>query len=252
MALDSKMVVELERELARIRNVNYAAVILDSQGDIEQIDILSDTQRPPRPIVRDVEAVLRHHSVVIDHRKIGVVQMNARPGTLGTSAASPQPMSVTPPPSQGLRLRLGAVHTTTSSGSFIAEVELILGAFEGLPGRAEGPCGDSSASVNLVARAAVEAVRNLLKPEYEIQLRATRLASLAGAPLVVVAVDFGSGRQVQRLAGTSWERGSPYEATVYACLDALNRSLGRAEFQDLMVQDEETSLEQLSWRAASA
>ncbi len=249
MSLDSKKVMEVERELSRIRNVSYASVILDAQHEIEQIDVLSDTQRPPRPIVRDVEAVLRRHGVQVDHRKIGVVQLNS-------SHTSPLPSNqstVSRPPSRSQpRIRLAAVHSTTSGGNFVAEVELSLGAFEGLPGRSEGPALGADACVALVAQAAVQAVRNLLKPQYEIQLRTTRVASLAGGSLVIVVLDFGANRQIQRLAGTCWDNGSLYESTVYACLDALNRPLGKAEFQDLMVQDEDATLEQISWRAASA
>jgi len=249
MALDAKKVTEVERELTRIRNVSYASLVLDARREIEQIDILSDTQRPPRPIVRDVEAVLRRHGVEVDHRKIGVAQLNSpqnSPPFPDRTTTTRSPWASRP------RIRLAAVHSTTSGGNFIAEVELSLGVFDGLPGRCEGPAVDADACVALVARAAVQAVRNLLKPQYEIQLRTTRVASVAGASLVIVALDFGVNRQIQRLAGTCWERGSLYEATVYACLDALNRPLGRAEFQDLMVQDEGATPEQLSWRTASA
>jgi hypothetical protein len=249
MNLDSKKVMELERELSRIRNVSYASLVLDARHEIEQIDVLSDTQRPPRPIVRDVEAVLRRHGVQVDHRKIGVVQLNS---PHNSPLPAHQPIASRSPWRSQPRIRLAAVHSTTSGGNFVAEVELSLGAFEGLPGRCEGPALDADACVALVARAAVQAVRNLLKPQYEIQLRTTRVASLAGGSLVIVVLDYGLNRQIQRLAGTCWDQGSLYESTVYACLDALNRPLGKAEFQDLMVQDEDATLEQISWRAASA
>ena len=95
-------------------------------------------------------------------------------------------------------------------------------------------------------------MRNLLQPQYEIRLRSVQAERQAGVPLVTVVLDFGRGRDLQRLAGTAIERGSLYETTVYACLDALNRPLERAEYRDLLVQDEAPALELFSWREASS
>lgn len=254
MNINIDRVRTLEGELCRIRNVNHASVHLDPSGEIEQIDLISDTKRPPRPIVRDAEAILRRHELRLDHRKIGVVQLETPPSASARpSAPEPElkgPRSVEVRRSE--RIRLLAVHSTEADGSFVAEVELSLGVFEGSPGRAEGPARDPEGYVNVVARAAVEAVHNLLKPGVEIQFRAAQVSDLAGVRTITVLLVFGRGRDARRLAGVCVDCGSLYETTVYACLDALNRSLGRVEFRDLMVQDEEATPEQLSWRAASA
>ncbi len=240
----------LESELCRIRNVHHASILLDEDGEIRQVDLLSDTKRPPRPIVRDVEAILRRWGVEIDHRRIGVVQMEDPPGEAAAS-----PLHVVSSSASGrhrTRIQIGAVHTTTSGGVFVAEVELNVGPFEAAPGRAEGPALDPASCVDVVARAALEAVRNLLQPQYEIRLCSVQADRQAGVPLVTVVVDFGRGREFHRLAGTAIEHGSLYETTVYACLDALNRPLERAEYRDLLVQDEGPALELYSWRAASS
>jgi len=194
----------LESELCRIRNVHHASILLDEDGEIRQVDLLSDTKRPPRPIVRDVEAILRRWGVEIDHRRIGVVQMEDPPGE---AAASP-------------------LHVVSSSASGRHRTRIQIGA--------------------------LEAVRNLLQPQYEIRLCSVQADRQAGVPLVTVVVDFGRGREFHRLAGTAIEHGSLYETTVYACLDALNRPLERAEYRDLLVQDEGPALELYSWRAASS
>lgn len=249
MSIDRELVRRLEDELLRIRHVNHASIHLDVHGEIEQIDLISDTDRPPRPIVRDTEAILRRHDVFLDHRKIGVAQLETppsageRPPPAGSRSLEPVP---------GGRIRLSAVHSTVAEGNFMAEVELSLGPYEGTPGRAEGPARDEEGHVDVVARAAARAVRNLLKPGHEIQYRGSQVSALAGVRLVTVLLDFGRGRDARRLVGVCVDHGSLYEATVYACLGALNRSLGRAEYRDLMVQDEDATPEQLSWRAASA
>ena len=131
------------------------------------------------------------------------------------------------------RVRLVAVHSTTRGGSLSVEVELSLGLYEGLPGLAEGPAEDPGSAVALVAAATLEAVRNLLQPRYEALVRESRLLDAGGVPLVLVVVDFGAGRQVQRLVGASLHRGSLYDTAVYATLDAVNRPLGRARLRKL-------------------
>jgi len=138
------------------------------------------------------------------------------------------------------RVRLVAVHSTTRNGALSVEVELGLGLYEGLPGLAEGPADDPSSAVSLVAGATLQAVRNLLQPHYEALVRETRLLDAGGVPLVVVVVDFGAGRQVQRLVGASLQRGSLYDTAVYATLDAINRPLGRARFRKLAAFEDQT------------
>lgn len=253
MKITAEQARRLEEELARIRNVSYSSIVLDDEGEITNVDLLTDTERPPQPIVRDAEAIFRKQGVPVDHRKIGVVQMTD-PSGLQPAGPSEGLAQVATHPGWGRRerIQLAAVHSTTSAGVFQAEVELTLGAFEGAPGRSEGPARDPETCVEVVARATLEAVRNLLKPGYEVQLRAVQLSRLSGLSLVTAVVDYGHHRQTVRLAGTCPERGSLYETAAYAVLDALNRPLGRAEFRDLMVQDEEAGDEQVSWRAASA
>ena len=249
MSISRERLQRVEDELRRIRQVNYASIHLDPKGEIEQIDLISGTDRPPRPIVRDAEAILRRHELSLDHRKIGVVQLETPPSQAKQPSSSP---ALSPAPAPVRRIRLSAVHSTVAEGNFVAEVELCLGSYEGAPGRAEGPARDEDGHVDVVARAAAQAVRNLLKPGYEIHYRGSQVGTLGGVRLVTVLLEYGRGRAARRLAGACVESGSLYEATVYACLDALNRSLDRAEYRDLMVQDEDATPEQLSWRAASA
>jgi hypothetical protein len=132
------------------------------------------------------------------------------------------------------RVRLAAVHCTVATGTFLAEVELAVGSIEGVPGKAAGSARDPAGSAELVVRATVEAVRNLLESGYEILVRDVRLVDMAGVPVVAVMLDFGRGRDLQRLCGTCPQRGSLYETAVYATLDALNRRLGQSRFRELV------------------
>jgi hypothetical protein len=257
VALDRDQLRELEVRLARIANVEAASIRTGSSGEIEAVDIVADRQRSPQRIVRDAEILFRQDGIDIDHRKIGVAALDS-PAALFDSrpqpamsawipdSSPPQPIiSAVPRADLAVlslepdeeRIRLAAVHSTTRNGAFTVEVELALGAYEGVPGRATGPGQEPVGCATLVARATLDSVRNLLQPGYEAQLRELKIVDLTGSPAVVACVDFGEGRRLQRLVGACLQFGSLYDTAVYATLDAINRPLGRARFRELAAFD---------------
>jgi hypothetical protein len=252
MALDRSRLRELELRLARIANVEAASIRTGDTGEIEAVDIVADRGRPPQKIVRDAEILFRQDGIDLDHRKIGVAALDApaalfdsrqSPGVPGPSPTHPDVSS----PAAELavlsierdeeRIRLSAVHSTTRDGAFTVEVELAYGPYEGVPGRAAGPAQEPVGCATLVARATLEAVRNLLQTGYEAQLRELQIVDLTGSPAVVACVDFGEGRRLQRLVGACLQLGSLYDTAVYATLDAINRPLGRARFRQVAAFD---------------
>ena len=260
MQHDAATLRELEQKIVRIANVQAAAIRLDPGGRIEAVDVVADRGRSPQRIVRDVEIILRQGELDIDHRKIGVAALDDPEAVLGGTRRGAAPPE--DPPEEDVtgrqeaepavrpleavldyeaeseRIRLTAVHSTTRDGAFSVEVELAVGAFEGVPGRAEGPAAEPVGCAALVARATLDAVRNLLQPGYEAQLRELRIVDMGGVPLVAVTVDFGEGRRrLQKVAGACLQHGSLYDTAVYATLDAINRPLGRARFRQLAVLD---------------
>ena len=253
VGLDRDQLRELEIRLARIANVEAASIRTGADGEIEAVDIVADRERSPQKIVRDAEILFRQDGIDIDHRKIGVAALDS-PAALfdsrqqpGVPATSPsQPMVAAAPVAELAvlsiepdeeRIRLAAVHSTTRDGAFSVEVELALGAYEGVPGRATGPAQEPVGCATLVARATLDSVRNLLQPGYEAQLRELKIVELTGSPAVVACVDFGEGRRLQRLVGACLQHGSLYDSAVYATLDAINRPLGRARFRELAAFD---------------
>lgn len=253
MRLDSTQTEQVQAQIERIQSVDSARLRFDAHGEVDGVDAIADTQRPAQRIVRDIEVVLRRHGVDLDHRKISIAQLEdphslthstperdrepVAPSRIATAVdtAEPEGLDLVDEPE---RLRPVAVHSTTRGGSFSVEVEMVHGSFEAVPGRAEGPSADPSGCLNLVAEAALDAVRNLLEPGYEAQLRETRRLGIGGESAVLVAVDFGDGREVRRYLGSCPNRGSLYDAAVYAVLDALNRPLGRARFRRLAILED--------------
>lgn len=233
-----------EEQLVRIASVAAASIHTDAKGEIVAVDIVADRGRSPQKIVRDAEIVLRQENLSVDHRRIGVAALEdpdafvSVPVEPAVPAAGPRTggieMAVIDVVDEPERVRVVAVHTSTRDGAFTAEVELAFGGFEGVPGRAEGPAQEALGCAALVARAALEAVRNLLRPGYEAQLRDFRVIDMGGQPLVAVTVDFGEGRRWLRLAGSCLQAGSLHDAAVHATLDALNRPLGRARYREVV------------------
>lgn len=253
MALGRDQLRELELRLARIANVEAASIRTGKTGEIDAVDIVADRGRPPQKIVRDAEILFRQDGIDIDHRKIGVAALDSpaalfdsrqNPGIAEDSPSQPTTSPERVPELAVLslerdeeRIRLAAVHSTTRHGAFTVEVELALGAYEGIPGRATGPGQEPVGCATLVARATLDSVRNLLQPGYEAQLRELKIVDLTGSPAVVACVDFGEGRHLHRLVGACLQRGSLYDTAVYATLDAINRPLGRARFRELAAFD---------------
>lgn len=278
MQHDASHLQDLEREIVRIANVQAAAIRTDGDGNVASVDVIADRSRSPQRIVRDVEIILRSGGLDVDHRKIGVAALEDPEAVLGgarrnpdtdptpprqepdvTRQEPPQPeaegqeaprMAVLDYEPDSERVRLTAVHSSTRDGAFSVEVELAVGAYEGLPGRAEGPAAEPVGCAALVARATLDAVRNLLQPGYEAQLRELRIVDMGGLPMVAVTVDFGEGRRLQKVAGACLQHGSLNDTAVYATLDAINRPLGRARFRQLAVLDsEDTSVQARQARA---
>lgn len=250
MPISPERAASLQEQLARIANVEAASVHLDARGEIEAIDLIADRGRSPQRIVRDAEIILRRDAIDLDHRKIGVAALDSPAQLLDSHHRSTEASTVIEDdaerpelavleldPDQE-RIRLGAIHSTTRDGAFTAEVELAVGPFEGVPGRCSGPAQDPAGCAAVVARATLEAVRNLLQPGYEAQLRELRVVDMGDTPLVAVSIDFGEGRRLKRLAGACLQHGSLQDAAVYATLDAINRPLGRARFRQLAVLEE--------------
>lgn len=277
MELDEQARGRLEEELARIRNVGFVQLVQDDKGQLVNIDVVSDTQRSPQRIVRDIEIVLRRHGHDVDRRIIGVVQMESaeelrertRPSAPAPAASPPAPTPAPPVPATAPRaaepvpailelvpeldrVRLVAVHSSRRGAGVQVEVELSVAGQEGSPGNAEGPGGGDVAEASLVAEATLAAVRNLLHPGYEARLRETRVVEMGDETLVACVVEFGRGRQVQSLAGACLQRGSLYDAAVYAVLDALNRPLGRARFRAASSGEGRRDEDGPDFRAASA
>ena len=104
-----------------------------------------------------------------------------------------------------------------------AEVQLLAGELEAR-GTREGP-NHAEADVQLIARATLDAVSEMLVEPVLLHLNEIRTTDLGGKRVVSTAVDLVEGRLSETLFGTCDTRHNRQQAVVHSILDALNRRL---------------------------
>jgi len=240
-------VVDAERWLAQIKGVLQCKIDLDDAGEVVGVHVVAGMEREPRHVVRDVEGLLKARlGLDVYYKKIGVVQVvdNDHEVVAGTEPARPdapapvplEPPAETPPADlpapvpavlvaedPAVRLRCVGVGVMSSDTLVRAEVQLLAGEVEAR-GVEEGS-NHADSDVQLVARATLSALSELLTDPVLLHLHDVRLMSLAGHEIVLAAVDLVESRSTETLFGTCAAGHNRQQAIVHAVLDALNRRL---------------------------
>lgn len=202
----------------------------DAPPEIAEIHILSDGERPPKQIVRDVRsALMAAHRVDVDYRKISIVQRRQDPPSDGTSNIIELvvgPEVAAPPP----RIRFGGVTVAQNALRCSVQVELALWERE-IMGEAEGPVGRLQVP-RLIAEATLRGLERLIADDYRLALGHLEIVNLGGDTIVLVCVKFIGGRRQQSLSGSCIVDHDLQQAVVYASLAALNRILGRLPIKE--------------------
>ena len=116
-----------------------------------------------------------------------------------------------------------------------AEVQLMVGEVEAR-GTREGP-NHAEADVQLVARATLDAVAELLVEPVLLHLNEIRITDLGGQSVISTAVDLVEGRLSDTLFGTCSTRHNRQQAVVHSVLDALNRRLSMYSLKTVSAKD---------------
>jgi hypothetical protein len=210
-----RLLPDLEAELVRLPGIRAASVVTDGAATPTEIHVLADQAKAPKQLVRDVQSLaMAQFDLDIDHRIVSVVQFAADEvrtpdGSDHGSDAAHRPVMTT----VGVRTTLGEAEAT-----IILTVEG--GEFEG---KATGP-GTAVGRPRLLARATLEAVRELLGSPAEVEHAAVISAggrSIAVCVLSVVLPRLGE----QLLTGSALVRDDEADAVARSVLDALNRRL---------------------------
>ncbi len=157
-----------------------------------------------------------------------------KPGAAAGTLPRPEkisPPEIVPDPqpavlvAEGLtpRITCGGVGVMVSDMVLRAEVQLRVGEVES-QGTCEGP-NHADGDVQLVARATLDAVSELVNEPVLLHLNEVRISHLGGQTVVMTAVDVVEGRISDTLFGTCSTRHNRQQAVVHSVLDALNRRL---------------------------
>ena len=121
------------------------------------------------------------------------------------------------------RITCGGVGVMASDMVVRAEVHLRAGEVEAR-GKREGP-NHAESDLQLVARATLDAVSELLVDPVLLHLNEVRVENLGGQTAVITAVDLVEGRISETLFGACSTRHNRQQAVVHSVLDAMNRRL---------------------------
>ncbi|MGZ4139982.1 MAG: hypothetical protein ACXVD8_08940 [Actinomycetota bacterium] len=202
---------EVESALARIPSVTAARVVTGAGGKIAEVHVLARRDRSPKQLVRDVQSVaLANFGVEIDYRTVSVVQLDdpLTEGEVQTSAP------------RVVLLRLSA---EVGGHSSEIKVHLVSGGDE-LVGSSRGP---ASSGMRLVARAVIEAVRDLVG-NHALDVDFAEVLSAGPYSVAVAILRMSSPRGDQVVSGSAVVRNDGNDAMARASLAALNRLISSA------------------------
>ena len=195
----------MESAINKIRGV-YAAQVITSDDNVEEIHVIASPLRKPKQIVRDIESMLLvHFSVRVDYRRISLVQMQEE--RLFQAEGRP---------------RLVAVRNIEGPNRR-AEVEmerdghLYLGVAHGLD--------LSIDTARLVSMATIEAMQQVLGEHVTYQINEVEQLSINQMRVIVVAVTLDFGNSREKLLGICQVHDEIAEAAARATLNAVNRRL---------------------------
>lgn len=233
--MGSPLAERAEAAIRRLRDVDGVSVLTEGE-DVREVHVVSSSQRPPKQIVRDVQAVLRTElGLAIDHRVVSVAlarpedaQVPERPTRSVSPARSverevqaPEASDATDAPPREDRIRYENANLIVHGMRTQAQVEL---RWKGLPrvGNATGFSARDDAH-RLVAQATSLAVQEFLADPIALNVREVTFVESGGHKVVVVVLSLLAHRHERVLTGSCTVLQDTPQAVVLATLDALNR-----------------------------
>jgi len=205
---------EYEDTLKRIKDIITARVVLDENGEIQEIHVLAGPGRPVKYIARDVESsIIAAFGVPMDRRKISIAQLGG-----------------SDPSRQDKRAQLEKVEIISEVGAAQVNVHLKMGS-TAVTGTASG-VPTAKSWLWLAAGATVSAIIQFLPPDVSFDVEDVSVSPSRTTRIALVSIMlFASGRQ-QLLTGSCPVGHDEREAVVKATLDALNRKFAQLLSQD--------------------
>lgn len=195
----------VEQYLKQVKSVISCKIITDAENNIEEMHIVSNMQRSPKQISRDIQSILiSKFGIHIDHKKISIAQI--------FDESIDQ---------RDFRLKIKGIQYTTAGNK--SDIKVVLEKDEE---NFEGVCAGINSTHNInrmLARAALSAVESFCGLQDIFVLEDVKSASVAGKEVMVVIVTSVLEYSEQELAGSALVTRDKKEAVVKATLDAVNR-----------------------------
>lgn len=253
-----------EELLESLVGVISARVVVDEDGEIEEIHVLSTSDISPKQAVRNVESALRAHlDIAIDHRRISVAQAEpgSEPDVIAPKAArparphaapepapgEPTPSAPEPPPMRSPASRLAPVpgrepeepstgrflflgHQVTSQRAHRVETRVTLEwkgrQYEGAAWTPDLPKPRLEAMADATLRAMEQALRHDDEhADSALSLEGVHVVGAFDRQYVLVSVHAVEGSRATALAGAVPIRDNAEAAVVLATLQATDRRI---------------------------
>lgn len=196
---------DIESVICNLRDVISARVVVDVNGDVEEVHVLTEATRTPKQVVRDIEsAVMASMGLQLDHRKVSIAQVQ---GSIKK---------------EHKRLKFSDVSISFDGSRAEAMVRLSKNG-NIYTGSASG-LDSGNSQMRQVATATLRAVENAGAADGTMIVEdMTTNVSLAGKTVVVVLVSIVTDRGEDFLTGSAVVKKDLWKAVVNSTLDAINR-----------------------------
>lgn len=204
-------IASLESCLLQLKSVESCKVIANQAGQVEEIHIITRSNRSPKQISRDIQSLLiSKFGIDIDHKKISIAQLESY-GDLHAES----------------RLRIRTIEYCVSDMKL--SVKVILERDDTMyEGTAAGPY-TSSNILKLIAVATLKAVHSCIGFSDVFELESITSIDLSGNKIVVCLVNCVYWDNEKTFCGSAIVEADKKEAAVKATLDAINRLLPKIE-----------------------
>lgn len=198
-----------EDVIKRINSVMACRVVLDKEGSIAEIHILADTERNPKQIVRDIESALMvKFDVVLDHKKVSIVQMREENGEVKEEKWRPQLININTEIT-GLKVQ---VSVKIAVGDDIVE------------GTAGGPYSTSN-RLRVMVDAVLNGLECLFIDRVTFVVDDIAQMNFGRQKVILVSVTLVTAHGEEILLGSAFVKGDENKAAARATLDAVTRKL---------------------------
>jgi hypothetical protein len=202
-------VAKIEELLSQVRGVLAVRVVLEDQGQIDELHIVGSPERSAKQMVRDVESLLYvRGGVRVDHRKISLVQ-------IAESAIQPAQVRV-----RLLDISLASGEQAATTVVLGMDEQRVQGVGRSRPDRDDQP-------EQLAGYATIHALDQLIGARGQFRLENLERQPFGQLEVFLTHLSLATDDGIETLLGISVVRDDDPAAVVRAILDAVNRRLQR-------------------------